>query len=591
MKIGRILLPLAALAAVSTPAAAQAPGEISAAPDRSCDRDCLIGSLHAYMAALAARTPSVLPLAHDVMFTENDVVLPLGKGLWGTVTAVDAHGLELADPETGNAAWFGSVRENGKPAIFALRLHLRNGRIDEIETVVHRKTALPAPFGDVTKLEHDPAFQEILPPEQRRSRARLIAIADSYFNTVERNDGQVFAPFDEDCGRLENGISTTSGSASSGNAAAIAQGCEAQFKLGIYLINKRVRERRFPLVDVERGVVVASGFFDHANEFDHYKLTDGREMKTALKWPNSITLLEAFRIKDGKIHRIEAVFTYVPYFMHNPWAGPAATPPSHEPDPAACNDACLSGLAGQVMDAYVSREWQALPWAKEVGYAENSVGLQVGEGIWGTVTARDKQPLVIADSQTGKAVWIGGIEEHGQPAWAAITVTASGDRIGGIDALIHRSEYGPPWTPPSTLSFPTLAKASRMPRNAMLTAVERFYDAVNRHDAAPPADLAEKCNWVVNGQTLSPCAQPFTTGALGSLDRVRDRQVLAVDEARGLVAVSTFEDFAATGQKPTAAAGYPRTLQVVELFRFANGKLQRVEAFTSELPFGMSPHR
>ena len=43
-------------------------------------------------------------------------------------------------------------------------------------------------------------------------------------------------------------------------------------------------------------------------------------MKTALKWPNSITLLEAFRVRDGKIHRIEAVFTYVPYFMHNPWA-------------------------------------------------------------------------------------------------------------------------------------------------------------------------------------------------------------------------------------------------------------------------------
>jgi hypothetical protein len=43
-------------------------------------------------------------------------------------------------------------------------------------------------------------------------------------------------------------------------------------------------------------------------------------MKTALKWPNSITLLEAFRIDAGEIQRIEAVFTYVPYFMPNPWA-------------------------------------------------------------------------------------------------------------------------------------------------------------------------------------------------------------------------------------------------------------------------------
>ena len=66
-------------------------------------------------------------------------------------------------------------------------------------------------------------------------------------------------------------------------------------------------------------MVVATGFFDHANEFDRYKLTDGREMRTALKWPNSISLIEAFRVRDSKIHRIEAVFIYVPHRMHNPF--------------------------------------------------------------------------------------------------------------------------------------------------------------------------------------------------------------------------------------------------------------------------------
>ena len=42
------------------------------------------------------------------MFTENDVPLALGKGLWATVTGVDAKGLEAADPLTGNVAWFGA---------------------------------------------------------------------------------------------------------------------------------------------------------------------------------------------------------------------------------------------------------------------------------------------------------------------------------------------------------------------------------------------------------------------------------------------------------------------------------------------------
>ncbi len=54
--------------------------------------------------------------------------------------------------QTGNAAWFGVVWEHGVPAYYAMRLHVSRGRIDEIETVVHRKTGLPAPFGPIDKV-------------------------------------------------------------------------------------------------------------------------------------------------------------------------------------------------------------------------------------------------------------------------------------------------------------------------------------------------------------------------------------------------------------------------------------------------------
>ena len=311
--------------AAALPAAAQAPGQASAYKTIACDRACLIGFTHRYMDALTHRDAKRAPFARDVTFTENDVAMPIGKGLWGTVSGASADGLELADPSTGQAAWFGLVQEHGSPAYYAMRLRVKDGRIEDVETVVHRQTGLPAPFGDVAKYHHDGAFAEVLPTAQRRPRERLRAVADSYFNTVELNDGVVFAPFDAECERTENGITTTKADPSSaGTAAAIALGCENQFKLGIYRINKRVRERRYPLIDEERGVVVATGFFDHANTFDSYQTTDGKTMKTALKWPNSITLMEAFKIRDGRIYRVEAIFTYVPYFMHNPWAKPEA---------------------------------------------------------------------------------------------------------------------------------------------------------------------------------------------------------------------------------------------------------------------------
>ncbi len=330
MSISKALASAAALGALSMlavagPAAAQAPGTASAYTVVACDRACLIGDLHRYMDALVHHDPSRAPLAKGAVFTENDVILPIGEGLWGSIGGASTAGLELADPSTGQAAWFGLVQEHGANAYYAMRIGVRDGRITEVETIVHRQTGLPAPFGDVTKYTHDPAFAAPLTPEERRPRERLRAVADSYFNTVELNDGMVFAPFDAECERTENGITTTkSEPASAGTAAAIAQGCEAQFKLGIYRINKRVRERRYPLIDEERGVVLASGFFDHANTFDSYQTTDGKTMKTALKWPNSISLLEAFKIRDGKIYRIEAIFTYVPYFMPSPWARPAA---------------------------------------------------------------------------------------------------------------------------------------------------------------------------------------------------------------------------------------------------------------------------
>ena len=592
-----VLNGLAALAclAAAAPLAAQAPGEPSAVIDPDCDRACLISVVRAHMAALSSRDPSGLPVAADLMFTENNVPLPLGDGLWRTISGVDATGLEAADEVTGHAAWFGSVRENGEPAFYAMRMHVTpEGLIDEIETVVHRRGGLPAPFGDWQNMEHFAEFNEVLPPEQRRPRERMLRIADAYFNTVELNDGQVLAPFSEDCSRLENGISTTAPAPGStgGNAASIAQGCEEQFRLGIYRINKRIR-RNLPLVDVERGVVVGSGFFDHANEFDRYNLTDGREMKTALKWPNSITLIEAFRIKDAEIQRIEATFTYVPYFMHNPFWGEDAAPPEYAADPAECNTACLSRNVTALMRGMVDNQWQGLNWAPRVGYAENSVGIRVGEGIWATVKAIDEDPLVVADAGTGKAVWIGRIEEHGQPAWAAITMTAAGDEIGAVDALIRRKEYGPPYADPvSAPDFAALPSRRRTSRADMLTGAARFYEALNAPRGiwgGAPDIFAQDCRWFVDGQELGGCAEPFGSPALAAIAEVRDRTLLAVDEERGLAVFRTFEDLPAT-IGPLETRGHPHTRQIVELFRFEDGRVRSVHAYSAELPYGMTAH-
>src|SRR4051794_25332741 len=97
-------------------AQAQAPGQASGWTAHACDRGCLIQHLHRYMTALVHKDPSRAALGKDVVFTETDVAMPIGEGLWGSIGKASGDGLEVADPSTGEAAWFGLVEEHGNPA-------------------------------------------------------------------------------------------------------------------------------------------------------------------------------------------------------------------------------------------------------------------------------------------------------------------------------------------------------------------------------------------------------------------------------------------------------------------------------------------
>jgi len=523
----------------------------------------------------------------------------------------------VADATTGNAAWFGTVEEHGEPAYYAMRLNVRDGEIAEVETVVHRKGTLPAPFGDPAKLVHDPAFAEVLPATERRARERLIAVTNGYFSTVELNDGQVLTSFDDDCQRTENGISTTRGTQA---AAAIAQGCEAQFKLGIYRINKRVRERRYALVDEERGVVVATGFFDHANTFDTYKTTDGKQMKTALKWPNSITLMEAFKIRAGKIYRVEAVFTYVPYFMHSPWSGPATSAATSTPTKAGprakteeCQRDCLIGLADRYMDALVAQDPSRVPWAPRVRYTENSVSMMIGDGVWGTISSRSPTPLHAADPSTGNVAWFGLIEEHGAPAYYAMRLKVEDGKVAQVEAVISRKGYqGPFGDPAAYIHDPAFTEAvprgERASRKQLVDLVNGYFSTLQLNDGTVRTKFDPDCARTENGMSTTRgtafenaavaqgCEAQFKLGLYRYDDRVRGRRFELVDEEHGIVVATGYIDHAARfemyqttdGQTRKSPFSSPNSLGLMEMFKIRNGRIYRIEAVFTMLPYYMS---
>ncbi len=290
-----------------------AASERAAAQQPECDRNCLVALAGDYMSALLAGEPSALPWAERVRFTENDVPLMIGDGLWGTVDEISDTPFTLADPATGNVLWYGVVAEHGEPAYLGLRLKITGREIADVETVLGRDGP-PAPYVVPDEYGLDPVFSETLPEDRRRPRARMIALVEGYYDTLQLNDGVLLTEIADDCRRVTNGVPTTHGDDSA------AEGCRAQLEIGLYKHVDGVRARRYPIVDEARGIVVALAFLDHAVRYVDYRTLDGQERSVPVEYPNTHGVLEIFKVDDGEVRRIEGVTAFQPYLMPTIWA-------------------------------------------------------------------------------------------------------------------------------------------------------------------------------------------------------------------------------------------------------------------------------
>lgn len=283
-------------------------------------RDSLYAALDRYLAALLAHDPARLEWATDALHTENNVALEPGDGLWQTVTAIGPYDLRFADVETGQVALFTTVTETGDTSGACIRLGMRGELVAEVETLVVRQKDEALVFPN-PRFERKPVMETPVPEAERASRAEMIALADGYFSTLEKNDGTIRTKFHPDCNRIENGVQTTNNPDFFVPVAHLP--CEEQFAQGNYRYDDRLRGRRYPLVDEERGIVLAHGFIDHCGKLGDYELTDGTRVTSPIRRPHTFYLSEAFKIRDHAIEQIEANFITVPYHMPSPWGGRA----------------------------------------------------------------------------------------------------------------------------------------------------------------------------------------------------------------------------------------------------------------------------
>ena len=306
---------LAALTLGAAAATAQAQVHVPE-KDPNCDRACLEGYIDRYLVAMLEQDVSDDLFARDVRFTENGIELPLGnEGLWWGMSGLGGYRFYVPDLETQQVAFLGTVVENmanngvndneGNNVAISIRLKIRDGLITEVEQLVSRPAVQlgggggggdgGGGFGNtgdnvLAMGEPHPIYFEVIPEDERHTREELVAAGNNYFTALARHDSQGYYPFTEDCVRWENGFLAT-------------DDCLAQFT-GDSLngIVSRIRDRRFVAADTERGIVFAFGFFDHHR----------------INW--TWQLAELFKIENGQIRRIEAIFHQAPFGIPSGWS-------------------------------------------------------------------------------------------------------------------------------------------------------------------------------------------------------------------------------------------------------------------------------
>ena len=280
-----------------------------------------------YAVALVDHAPSRLPVTPDVKFTENLVPLKFGaQGLWKTVNGRRNFDIYVADTDTGNVVWIGIVKENDKAVMTTARLKIVGRRITEVETLVGRSALTAAATVEAPR----PDFAALVPPAERLSRERLIAIASSNWDAMERGDGHL-APYAVDCERYDNGEKTSKGESpdpsrdrgapdSGGDPA--DRSCFGQMNSGRFNNGNKVYPRRVWAVDREHGLVVGLFTPNVPGNARQITLRNGTllEPDDSELIPFTIEQVEMFKVERGEISKVEVVLgPRVPYGMRSPF--------------------------------------------------------------------------------------------------------------------------------------------------------------------------------------------------------------------------------------------------------------------------------
>jgi hypothetical protein len=270
-----------------------------------CNRTCLTGVVDTYFQALAADTPGTVPLAATAKITLNGRAMPLAQAFWDSAERT-VYRFDIVNERLGDTATEAVVlNADGSKTMYMVRLKVLDGRIIEVETLRANK-------GDADRLWDPDALKDVSPALQLTMREAdqdsyygLIAAAESYWRAFQTNGTPEYhrAALLPDAKRFENGLQTT-GMVRDGAYVSAAAG----FDQGRF-IGRNLWDRRYPVVDTERGIVLS---------IVRFGLKDGAKSQSTAT-TNDRLVGEFFAVKNGQIQEVHAVLVNLPDAQPTGW--------------------------------------------------------------------------------------------------------------------------------------------------------------------------------------------------------------------------------------------------------------------------------
>lgn len=291
--------------------------------------------------------------------------------------------------------------------------------------------------------------------------------------------------------------------------------------------------------------------------------------------------------------------------------------------------ASLAAIGEAYLDALERKDSSALALAEEVWATENTARLEFGEGLlWRAAIEATDFRISVVDPATGQAAFQAVYLIEGRPALVAIRVGVERGMITEVEHLIDRNVAPQAMellATPRAAMLDDLPPQQRSSRALMIHAAHAYFDALTGEDGriapfthdcvrheqgyrtafnpvpgrgtprAELPDLSTETGRFLSRLSMMTCEEQIDTQIFNGIKRIWPRRVVAVDEAKGLVA--TFPLFVHDGTRRPVAPGSDAAkrgglamvlnMVTMETFAIRDDRIHAVEAFPFvTIPYG-----